>query len=52
MEFALRKTKDGNVYGLDIVSAEERSVKIRFTAVVRLKKRNVRPAFVFEKEVK
>jgi len=52
LNFILRKTKDGNAYGLDIVSDEEQSVKIRFSSVVRLKKRNVRPAFMFEKEVK
>jgi hypothetical protein len=50
--FTLRSTAAGSAYGLDITSAEEHSLKIQFTALVRLAQKNVRPAFVFEKEVK
>lgn len=50
--FRLRKTKAGVIYGLEIVSEDEHSIKVQFNVVVRLMKKNVRPAFVFEKEAK
>lgn len=50
--FTLRSTSLGTVYGLDITSAEEHSVKIKFTTRIRLVQKNVRPAFFFEKEEK
>lgn len=50
--FALRSTSAGTVYGLDITSADEHSVKIKFTVLLNLKQKNVRPAFIFEKEDK
>lgn len=52
ISFTLRSTEKGAVYGLDITSAEEHSVKIYFTTVIQLTKKNVRPAFIFEKEGK
>lgn len=50
--FTLRKTENGSVYGLDITSSTEHSMSVGFTTVVRLEQKNVRPAFVFEKEVR
>ena len=50
--FALRTTSAGSVYGLDITSIEEHSVKIKFTATVKLAQKNVRPVFLYEKEGK
>lgn len=52
ISFTLRRTPSGTLYGLDITSAEEHSMKIRFTAELGLMQKNVRPAFVFEKEAK
>lgn len=49
-EFKLRATPAGVVYGLDITSEEERSMYMEITIKVRLVEKNVRPAFVFEKE--
>lgn len=50
--FTLRSTAEGSAYGIDITAADEHSMKIQFTACVHLVQRNVRPAFVFEKEEK
>ncbi len=50
IDFSLRFTSAGSVYGLDISSSEEHSVKIKFVSRIRLNEKNVRPAFVFEKE--
>ena len=52
ISFTLRSTSNAAVYGLDITSAEEHSFKIHFTTVIKLAEKNVRPAFVFEKEGK
>lgn len=52
IRFSFKLTEKNTVYGLDIVSDSEHSVKIHFTTVVHLFQRNVRPVFVFEKEVK
>jgi len=52
ISFTLRSTGKGAVYGLDITSAAEHSLKIHFTTVIQLTKKNVRPAFIFEKEAK
>ena len=40
-------TRRGEV---DIIAAEEHSMRVRFTVIIRLAQKNVRPAFVFEKE--
>ena len=50
--FTLRATPNNAIYGLDITASTEHSMKIQFTTVVRLEKKNVRPAFLFEKEVR
>lgn len=50
--FTLRSTAEGSAYGLDITAENEHSMIIQFTACVYLAQRNVRPAFVFEKEEK
>ena len=52
IRFSLRVTPDGTAYGLDITSSQEHSMRIRMTTVIRLAEKNVRPAFVFEKEAK
>lgn len=52
ISFTLRSTGKGAVYGLDITSAAEHSLKIHFTTVIQLTKKNVRPAFIFVKEAK
>lgn len=46
------KSRNNVVYGMDVVSEEEHSMKIEFTVVVKLKEKNVRPLFVFDKEAK
>ena len=51
IDFSLRKDSSGIVYGLDISSEEEHSIKADITSVVRLIQKDVRPAFTFEKEV-
>ena len=50
--FSLRTTAQGTAYGLDITAIEEHSMKINVIVTVQLKKKNVRPLFVFEKGVK
>lgn len=50
--FTLRATPNDAIYGLDITASNEHSMSIQFSAVVRLEKKNVRPAFMFEKEVR
>ena len=50
--FTLRSTAKGAVYGLDITASEAHSVKIQFTTTIKLATKNVRPAFIFEKEGK
>ena len=52
INFTLRATSSGSFYGLDITGAEEHSLKIGFSTQIQLVQKNVRPAFVFEKEVK
>ena len=52
IEFSLRTTKQGTSFGLDITAVEEHSMKIDVIVTVHLKKKNVRPLFVFEKGVK
>ena len=52
INFTLRATSSGSFYGLDITGAEEHSLKIGFSTQIQLAQKNVRPAFVFEKEVK
>lgn len=48
--FTLKETAEGTFYGLDMESEAEKSVTIHFTAMVHLTRRDVRPAFIFEKE--
>jgi hypothetical protein len=50
--FTLRTTPAGSAYGLDISATEEHSVKIKFTATIKLAQKNVRPVFLYEKEGK
>ena len=52
ISFSLRSTAKGAVFGLDVASADEHSVKIQFTTTIQLATKNVRPAFIFEKEGK
>lgn len=52
MNFTLRSTDEGTFYGLDISCAAEHSMKINLNTTVQLKRKNVRPVFTFEKEVK
>lgn len=52
ISFTLRPTAAGSHYGLDITGSEEHSLKIKLSSQIRLAQKNVRPAFVFEKEVK
>lgn len=52
VKFSLRTTGGGTIYGVDITAEEEHSLKVRFATLVKLKEKNVRPVFVFEKEVK
>lgn len=52
IEFTMRSTSAGGVYGLDITAANNHSVKMQFTSTLHLEQKNVRPVFVFEKEVK
>jgi hypothetical protein len=52
INFALRATTCGSFYGLDITGTEEHSLKIKFSAQISLVQKNVRPAFVFEKEAR
>lgn len=52
MVFTLRKTSDNVIYGLDITASEEHAMSMQFTTVIRLEQKNVRPAFMFEKEVR
>lgn len=52
IDFTIRATPAGAVYGLDITAAGEHSMKMQFTATIHLAQKNVRPVFVFEKEVK
>ena len=49
-DFSMRSTPDNILYGLDISSDEEHSIKAEFTVVIRLMQRDVRPTFVYEKE--
>lgn len=51
INFLLRITEKGTVYGMDIASEMEHSMNVRISAVVRLDKKDVRPLFVYEKEV-
>lgn len=51
ISFNLKRTGDGTSYGLDVTCTEEHSMKIDFTTIVQLKKKNVRPVFTFEKGV-
>lgn len=51
-EFVFRCTPTNSAIGLYITSAEEHSVRIKLNAIVHLRQKNVRPAFVFDKEVK
>lgn len=50
--FTLKSTSAGSAYGLALAGTDEHSLKIRFTVLVHLGQKNVRPAFVFDKEVK
>lgn len=52
ISFSLRATAAGSYYGLDITGSEEHSLKIKLSSQIRLAQKNVRPAFIFEKEVK
>ena len=49
VSFACRKTSDNTIYGLDISSSEEHSMKIFFNVIVKLKQKNVKTVFMFEK---
>lgn len=49
ISFTLKATSNGSIYGLDITAAEEHSMKIRFTTLICLTQKKVRPAFIFEK---
>ena len=50
--FSLRTTAQGTAYGVDITAGGEHSMKIDVIVTVQLKKKNVRPLFMFEKGVK
>lgn len=50
IDFKLKTTSFGANYGLDISMETEHSMKIKFITTIKLKEKNVRPAFVFEKE--
>ncbi len=50
--FTLRSTSSGTVYGLDLTAAGEHSMKMKFAVKIHLRQKNVRPAFVYEKEAK
>jgi hypothetical protein len=50
--FTLRATPNNAIYGLDITASSEHSMRIQFKTVVHLAKKDVRPAFMFEKEVR
>ena len=50
IDFKLKTTLSGANYGFDIYASTEHSMKIKFIATIKLKEKNVRPAFVFEKE--
>lgn len=52
VEFTLRFTSAGTIFGLDIIADKEHSMKIKFTVRIRLAQKNVRPVFVYEKEGK
>lgn len=52
ISFTMRATSEGSVYGLDMTASEEHSMKIQLTTTVHLEKKNVRPAFMIEKEEK
>lgn len=52
ISFTLRATPAGSYYGLDITGSKEHSLKIRLSSLICLIQKNVRLAFVFEKEVK
>jgi len=52
VDFTLRSTSVGSVCGLDITASEEHSMKIKFTVLIHLAQKNVRPVFVYEKEGK
>jgi hypothetical protein len=52
ISFTLRATAAGSFYGLDITGTEEHSLRIKLFTQIRLAQKNVRPAFIFEKEVK
>ncbi len=48
----LRTTEGGTACGLDVQASAEHSLKIRFITTIHLRKKNVRPVFMFEKEGK
>lgn len=50
--FSLRTTKQGTAYGLDVTAQEEHSIQVQFKATIRLNQKNVRTAFLFEREEK
>ncbi len=50
--FTLKTTAKGTINGLDVTSSVEHSFSVRFRTIIGLKEKNVRPAFVFEKESK
>ena len=52
ISFKLKTTAAGSAFGLDITAAKEYSIKIKLTALISLAQKNVRPAFVYEKEGK
>lgn len=49
--FSISSTSDGVYYGLDISSDEEHSIRTDINVVLHLAQRDIRPAFVLDKEV-
>lgn len=49
--FSKRKTSKGTCYGICVSSTEPHSMKIRMNITVKTNRKDVKPVFIFEKEV-